>query len=132
MSPQHIHNLHVFPAQPSDGFENRQVGLARPILFQTLSSRYANLGSDAACKCVDESSLADTRFSRNKNDVTFSCQGLLDPASQSRQCFVATRRTRLAEPSTPSQRTGKRMIASCFPGSFVAVCTLALIGPMKR
>ena len=86
---QHIDDLLVFPAQPTDSLENRQVSLTRPILFQTLSSSYPNARTDTAGECVDEGSFADTCFSRNKNDVTLSCQSLFDPASQPGQCFVA-------------------------------------------
>jgi hypothetical protein len=88
VSAQHVNHPHVFSAQPADSVENRQVGLTRPILFQTLSTGYSNVRNDAASECVDEGCFADTGFPRYKNDVTLTCPGLLDPPSQPGQCFV--------------------------------------------
>jgi hypothetical protein len=72
-----------------------QVSLARPVLFQALSSAYPNsqIRSDAAREGIDQSGLPDAGFSSNKNDLTFTRKHLLKPVLHSRQCFIATNKS---------------------------------------
>ena len=74
--PAHIDNLLLLSTQPPNRFQNRQVCLTGPVLFQTLSSTYPNaaIRSDASRERVDQRGLADARFACNKYDLTFSSQ----------------------------------------------------------
>jgi hypothetical protein len=84
MSAHHIHNLPLLSTQPPDSFQNGQVSLTRPVLFQTLTSAYADapIGSDAPRERVNQGRLADARFSCHKYDLPFSSKGLLKPRLQ--------------------------------------------------
>jgi hypothetical protein len=92
VSAQHIDNLPLFPAQPPDSFENRQVSFTCAVMFQTLPSTYPNasIRRDAARERVNQRGLADARFSCNKYDLTFSSKHLVKQALHPRQCFVAS------------------------------------------
>jgi hypothetical protein len=92
VSAQHIDNLPLLSTQPPDRFQNRQVSLARAVLFQALPSTDPNapIRRDAPRERVDQSGLADAGFSGNKYDPTFSSKHLLEPASHPRQRRVAS------------------------------------------
>ena len=110
MSAQHIDYLPLFPAQLPDSFKNRQVSLTRPVVFQTLPSTYPNasIRSDAPRERVNQSGLADASFTRNKYDLPFSSEHLLQPASHPRQGFI-TPNDSLMEICVELRRTQSRM-----------------------
>ena len=91
VSAKDINNLLSLSTQPPDGVQNRQVGLACPVLFQTLSSTDPNVSirSDALGERIDQSGFADAGFSGNKYDLTLSAKHLLEPPLHLRQDSVA-------------------------------------------
>jgi hypothetical protein len=92
VSAKHIHNLRVLSTQTPDRFQNGQVSLTGPVLFQTLPSTYPNVSirSYTPSERVDQSGLTDACFPDNKYDLTFSSKHFLKPASHPRQRFVAS------------------------------------------
>src|SRR5262249_33388444 len=90
--PQYLDNLLVFATQPSDGFENRQIGFAGAVLFQTLSSANpdAAIRTDRPSEGVDQCSLSNPCFAGAKDYLSFAGQHLVAPATHERQRFVTT------------------------------------------
>jgi hypothetical protein len=89
---KHVDKLLVLSAQTADSFQNRKVGLAGSILFQTLSAADPDIPvrSEASGKGIDERRLANAGFSGNKYDLTLTSKHFPDPASHSRQGVFAT------------------------------------------
>jgi hypothetical protein len=85
-----IDNFRVLPTQAPDSFEDRQVGLPRTVLFETLSSRCTDrpIDSDTPRELIYQRSLADTGFSSNKQDLPFSRKHLIETGSYPGQGFV--------------------------------------------
>src|SRR5262245_43783109 len=92
MSAQNIDDLHLISTQPTDRVENGQIRFASPVLFQTLTSSNPNapISSDALGERVNQSGLADAGFTRNKYDLPFSSEHLLQPASHPQQGFITS------------------------------------------
>src|SRR4030095_878228 len=92
MSAQSIDDLRLLSTQPTDRVENRQICFASPVLFQTLTSCNPNapISSDALDEHVNQSGLADASFTRNKYDLPFSSEHLLQPTSHPRQGFITS------------------------------------------
>ena len=91
MSAQHRDQFFFLPTQPPESFKKRQVSFARPVLFQTLTSTYANAPrSYGPRERVDQCGFANARFSCNKYYLSFSSQHLVEPTPHSRQGFVAS------------------------------------------
>jgi hypothetical protein len=88
---KHVDKLLVLPAQTADRFQNRKVGLAGSILFQTLSAADPDIPvrSEASGKGIDDRRLANAGLSGNKYDLTLTSQHLPDPASHSRKGFFS-------------------------------------------
>src|SRR5262250_1103301 len=92
MQSQYIDHLWMLAAQPSDNVEDWQISFTGSVMFQTLPSTYPDVPFSAnnLRERIHKSCLADTRFSRDENELTLSSAHLLKAPSQPGQGIITT------------------------------------------
>jgi hypothetical protein len=91
MSTKDIDYLLLLSTQPTDRVENGQIGLTRPVLFQTLPSSNPNvpIRRNGLGEGIDQGRLADAGFTGDKSDLPFSLHASSPAGFHLRQRSIA-------------------------------------------